>query len=348
MQDLLGPAIEVALAWLLSIGHITVSDIWLYTRVVEEAIDALLTRFRKEAMLANVKTHVQRIAELTEALTSIKGRRQGATCAVDAASTEVQVKELEYRRGTSHVKIDDLILQPGRAYAVTGANGCGKSTLFSFFAGCGRYAPMMPSGLEVLRAGTISLPSSDIVEITQQFYCPLFTRPIAWLLNMPNKEIDAIPEDKMKVFEDRIVEVSSEFNLRAKRGDSHRSEAAASDEVDKGGLTKAELWKEKEDWYSELSGGQRVKIEFMRHVFLKEKCPRMILIDEAFAPLDPVSKSLVQGKLKDFCQETIILTIHHTNVDEHCIQRGFFDDNLHFEQGTARLIGTCTSEQVEV
>lgn len=29
-----------------------------------------------------------------------------------------------------------------------------------------------------------------------------------------------------------------------------------------------------QDWYSELSGGQRSKAELMRQVFLKERCPK--------------------------------------------------------------------------
>eukprot|EP00438_Fugacium_kawagutii_P015930 Skav217911 [mRNA] locus=scaffold795:200078:200427:+ [translate_table: standard] len=56
-----------------------------------------------------------------------------------------------------------------------------------------------------------------------------------------------------------------------------------------------------QDWYGELSGGQRSKAELMRQVFLKESCPKVVLIDEAFAPLDPASKQLVQQKLKDRC-----------------------------------------------
>lgn len=40
----------------------------------------------------------------------------------------------------------------------------------------------------------------------------------------------------------------------------------------------------------------------------------MILIDEAFAPLDPSSKLLVQEKLKEFCSSSLILVIYHTGT----------------------------------
>ncbi|CAK0832313.1 unnamed protein product, partial [Prorocentrum cordatum] len=56
---------------------------------------------------------------------------------------------------------------------------------------------------------------------------------------------------------------------------------------------------EREDWYGELSGGEKCKVEFIRKVFLRPRCPSVLLIDEAFAPLDPASKRSVQEKLKD-------------------------------------------------
>ena len=51
-QDALQPAIECGLALLLTRGHIELSDIWVYSRVVEDAIDTLLMRSRAEAQLA--------------------------------------------------------------------------------------------------------------------------------------------------------------------------------------------------------------------------------------------------------------------------------------------------------
>jgi hypothetical protein len=65
------------------------------------------------------------------------------------------------------------------------------------------------------------------------------------------------------------------------------------------------------------------------------------------APLDPASKSQVMKRLKDFCSDSIVLVIYHTDVgrgkdttndinaaaaelDEECVpSNGFFDHNLH-------------------
>jgi len=103
-----------------------------------------------------------------------------------------------------------------------------------------------------------------------------------------------------------------------------------------------DLFAERDDWYGELSGGQRVKAEMIAKVFMRSSCPHMLLLDEAFAPLDPKSKELLQNKLKAFCAGSLILVIYHSEASSGCLAGGrFFYDNLHFENGTARLVGTC-------
>jgi ABC-type nitrate/sulfonate/bicarbonate transport system ATPase subunit len=44
-------------------------------------------------------------------------------------------------------------------------------------------------------------------------------------------------------------------------------------------LTSA-LQQEREDWFSELSGGQKSKVELVRKVFLRDHCPSVLLIGE--------------------------------------------------------------------
>ena len=39
-----------------------------------------------------------------------------------------------------------------------------------------------------------------------------------------------------------------------------------------------ELQVEKEDWFSELSGGQKSKVELVRKVFLRSACPSVLLV----------------------------------------------------------------------
>lgn len=69
------------------------------------------------------------------------------------------------------------------------------------------------------------------------------------------------------------------------------------------------------------------------------------------APLDPSSKSQVMERLKQFCSDSIVLVIYHTDVGrgkdttndsnsaaselrEECVpSNGFFDHNLHVVNG---------------
>ena len=85
-------------------------------------------------------------------------------------------------------------------------------------------------------------------------------------------------------------------------------------------------------------------MELVRKVFLHDSCPKVLLIDETMAPLDPASKSLVMGKLKAFCRDSVVLVIYHTDVGRsvsggdgeeqveiECVSNNFFHHNLHVE-----------------
>jgi len=254
-----------------------------------------------------------------------------AECSVVSASSSLEIRGLEFTRGSSHnIAIPSLSLQLGKVYAVTGPNGSGKSTLFGILAGCGVQKTMLPAGLEVKALESLTVPSDDIVEITQQFYCPLYTKPISWLLQQ--RQLDLIPAEELQALERRTIELLREFEFHGSSGDSSKET----------GITAEELNEEKEDWYSTLSGGQKVKVEVIKRVFLRPKCPSVLLIDEAFAPLDPNSKLLIQRKMKEFCSNSLILAIYHADASEPCVTTsGFFDDNLRFGNGTAQLQGGC-------
>jgi hypothetical protein len=82
----------------------------------------------------------------------------------------------------------------------------------------------------------------------------------------------------------------------------------------------ASLLREHEDWGSAMSGGQRIKLELIRSVFLAEVCPEIVLLDEAFAPLDALSKQLVMRRLRSFCSRSLVIVIYHTEakaLDDH-------------------------------
>lgn len=339
-QQLLGPCMECALAFLMEVGYITSSDIWLYTSVLNQAIGTLLTRQREQATLANMQTKLGLVNDLARHLARVRGRAR-PRCDIGLPGTYARISSLRYARGQARVHISQLELRAGRIFAVTGENGCGKSTALAIISSCGRRGAPLPAGAELLGSDAlIVLPSDDVAEISQHFYCPLFTTPMAWLLQQVNDSPAHADGSKKHVLEARVVNLFGELGLL--RGHSVSEQGSSSGELDRHGLVVDDLHVEKEEWYSELSGGERSKIEFIRKVFLRPRCPGVLLIDEAFAPLDPASRRTVQAKLKEFCSESLVLVVYHGGNSQGCLEgEGFFDDNLHFANGVATLVGLC-------
>ncbi|KAL7578453.1 hypothetical protein ACA910_012842 [Epithemia clementina (nom. ined.)] len=143
---------------------------------------------------------------------------------------------------------------------------------------------------------SVTMPSSSVSEISQDIYWPLFSRPIDFFYL--GEELDELPpEEEQK----RIIRVAAELHflelfppVSADEGSSVSSETASIERI------AAELTMEKEDWFSDLSGGQKSKAELVRKVFMRDRCPSVLLVDETMAPLDPASKAKVMEKIERF------------------------------------------------
>jgi len=330
-QDFMAPGIEVCVAFLLEIGHLASSDVFLFERVIEDAMDFVLTRTRMQAELDTFQTNLGRVQELQTAIDKARNRNR-VECHLRSSPRAVGFANFAYSRGQYvNVQIPELALLSGKIYAVTGANGAGKSTALAIVMGCRHEEGMvLPAGTEVKSGSRISVPSRDIVMITQQLYCPLFVKPIEWLLQMPDVQITSDQEMQMRT--EQIAQLSAELMFQQSSTSTTHGD----------GLNTSVLHLEKEDWYAQLSGGQKVKVEFMRKVFLRSSCPDVLLLDEAFAPLDPRSRAAVQNKLKTFCRHSIILVIHHSEPGGTCLHSAdFFDGHLDFANGTAELKDMC-------
>ena len=194
---------------------------------------------------------------------------------------------------------------------------------------------------------SITMPSSQVTEISQSFYWPLYVRPIDWMLQ---EKFD--PEDAELVA--KLKKIASELHdlefFQPIKGDGIEEET--DEEISERTLERIhfELQEEKEDWFSDLSGGQKSKVELVRRVFMLDTCPALLLIDETMAPLDPESKSLVMKKLKSFCSKSIIIVIYHTDVGAgdsaggkvDCVPSSdFFDKNIHLDKGIVHIRDTC-------
>ena len=212
---------------------------------------------------------------------------------------------------------------------------------------------------------SIFMPSIHVVEISQNFYWPLYARPIDWIFQ--EQVWDGSDDESIRKRIRRVAEElhSLEFFQSRQNVQTDKSDNAegADDEEEPAQVSEAataestisrimsELLEEKEDWFSDLSGGQKSKVELVRTVFLRDSCPDVLLVDETMAPLDPASKELVMAKLKMFCSESIIIVIYHTDVGQgkevngtvvDCVpSNDFFDKNIHLDKGMIHVRDTC-------
>ena len=213
----------------------------------------------------------------------------------------------------------------------------------------GAVVTVLPAGLQLTGdGGTVTLPPGEggkrpsIVEVGQRAYTPLHVRPIDWLMNSHPKGNTAAAGQRgtdtaARAAAARVAALAVELRL----GLGERSGDESSEESDAGGTAGgkghgevaemtpsdvsgeadddpfvASLLREHEDWGGSMSGGQRVKLELIRSVFLPGACPDVLLLDEAFAPLDPSSKLLIMRRLRRLCSTSLVLVIYHANTGE--------------------------------
>lgn len=203
---------------------------------------------------------------------------------------------------------------------------------------------------------SITMPSANVVEISQTFYWPLYSKPIDWIY----QEYITDTSDDAELH-GRVRRVAEELNSLEfaqapvgveQNGTSIADAASMAPSADVLGGIMDQLVEEKEDWFNDLSGGQRSKVELVRKVFLQDQCPGVLLVDETMAPLDPKSKALVMAKIKAFCAGSVVIVIYHTDVGRETDDEGgqtvecvpsndFFDGNLHVENKILHLRPVC-------
>lgn len=334
--------VDCALARLIAVGKILAADIFVYARAIEDMINFILMRSKSESELAAMATSVKLLQNL-KTVWDQSERRNLLECRISSDSHgTMKLKGLSYTRGAASVYIEDVSITPG-IYAVTGANGSGKSTLFRLLMGCNtnRESVDIHSSIKINEMGAVIMPSSDVVEITQNFYFPLFTAPVDWIYNVDIFENKNNAEREAMAIRLEMELKSLKFYPETQDSDSNSSLIS-------------DITSVRDDWFSDLSGGQKSKVELVRKVFLADECPKVLLIDETFAPLDPDSKSFVMQKLKSFCSQSIVLVIYHADVKssdggdtidggaDECVESSnFFDSNIHVEDGKLSLRNVC-------
>lgn len=157
-------------------------------------------------------------------------------------------------------------MKPG-IYAVTGANGSGKSTLFSVIMSCdtNKKSINLDQSISIDKTASINMPSSDIVEISQNFYWPLFTIPVDWIyqIHLAADVSDDMKRDQMIT---RVEEALQSLNFYQEIQSDYGSETLNAPTNSPINLLRSDLTEKKEDWFGDLSGGQKSKVELVRKV----------------------------------------------------------------------------------
>ncbi len=194
------------------------------------------------------------------------------------------VKGLRKRYGSREVVSNfDLTLEAGEVVGLLGPNGAGKTTCFYMIVG------LVPAD-----AGSITLDGKDI---TQQ---PMYARA--------KQGVGYLPQEpsvfrKLSVADNiRLV-----LELRADLDDSGR-ERELSDLMDE-----LQIGHVADQAGASLSGGERRRVEIARALAGK---PRLILLDEPFAGVDPISVNEIQRIVKHLKDRGIGVLITDHNVRE--------------------------------
>jgi phosphate transport system ATP-binding protein len=180
-----------------------------------------------------------------------------------------------------------LTMEPRKVTALIGPSGCGKSTFLRIL---NRMHELIPSAA---LAGSVHLDDIDVygsaLRVTE-------TRlRIGMVFQRPN------PFPSMTIAQN----VLSGLRLSG-------TKVANPDALVRECLERAGLWRETRNRLNEsgaaLSGGQLQRLCIARSLAVR---PRVLLMDEPCSALDPISTSVIEGTIKELCEDVTIVIVTH-------------------------------------
>lgn len=190
-------------------------------------------------------------------------------------SVRVELRQIEFRYGLSGapvLKAVSLDVAAGSLLSILGPSGSGKSTVLSLIA-----------GVETPQAGDIRFDDASVLAVDAR------RRGVAMVLQQPY------------LFPYLTVGQNVTFGLAA-RGVARRAQAVEAERwlelVGLGGMSARRP--------RELSGGEAQRVALVRALAIG---PRVLLLDEPLASLDPAVRRTLQTTLRDIVSETGVTTV---------------------------------------
>ena len=189
--------------------------------------------------------------------------------------------------------IDDISFtvedHPGRGefIAILGPSGCGKSTILRMIAGLRPHFPATEG--EVLVSGKpVERPGSDRGMVFQDYTS----------------------------FDNRTVEDNIAFGLECQGADASERRQRARDWIARVGL---DVDRDAHKYPHQLSGGMRQRVAIARTLILR---PRIILMDEPFGALDPITRLSMQDQLVGLWRDEQATVFFVTHSVEEAVYLG--------------------------
>jgi phosphate transport system ATP-binding protein len=194
-------------------------------------------------------------------------------------------RALEVAYGTQEVlKGVDMLIRPGQVTAVMGPSGCGKST---FLRCLNRLNDLVPG---CVVKGQVYLDSEDVLSADPA----LLRRKVGMVFQRPNPFPMSIRENVLYGIKATGMRVDEIATVRAS-------------------LTRAALWVEVKDRLDKsalaLSLGQQQRLCIARALAVS---PRVILMDEPAASLDPSSTAAVEETIGALRGEYTVVIVTHS------------------------------------
>lgn len=213
---------------------------------------------------------------------------------------ELQNIGIIFGKGTADqndaLKNINLSIKEGDFITVIGSNGAGKSTLYNIIAGT-----LMPS------SGKIFLDKKDITNLPEykraNFIGRIFQNPLLGTAG------------KMSL-QDNMMICSKKGWKGLKISLNNKKKAEFTEQLKKLNMG---LEKRLNDNVSQFSGGQRQALTLLMAVMSK---PRILLLDEHTAALDPTNANIIMELTKEFAKKYNLTVMMITHNMQHALDYG--------------------------